>query len=469
MDKYYFVGIGGIGMSALARFFLNEGSVVGGYDLRCTDLTEALEKEGASVNYVDDRDVIPHEFRNSDTVVIYTPAVPKDSNQLAFFNHIGCKMLKRSEALGLISSKKKALCVAGTHGKTTTSTMLAHIMKESKVDCSAFLGGISNNHKTNLLLSENSDFVVVEADEFDRSFHRLKPYMSIVTSADPDHLDIYGTEEEYRKSFEIYTSLIQQGGVLVLKKGTDITPQLAKNVSLYTYALYDTDADFYSSDVLVEDGRLFFSWHYPDIDGISKSGDIRVELGVPLMINVENATAAMAIALLCGVALDEIRDAVASFRGVARRFDRVLDNGSFVLIDDYAHHPKEIDASIGSVRKLYGKEKILGIFQPHLYSRTKDFYKEFAKSLSMLDEVILLDIYPARELPIEGVSSRMIADVISEIDPQKKVTVVDKDMLEDFLQKKEMDCRIVLMLGAGDIDKKVLSVKHLLEEKCLKK
>lgn len=466
MDKYYFVGIGGIGMSALARYFLNEEAMVGGYDLRQTNLTDALEKEGAMVNYSDTVDVIPSAFRSSDTVVIYTPAIPKDSVQMAFFHSVGCKILKRSEALGLISSQKKALCVAGTHGKTTTSTLLAHIMKESRIGCSAFLGGISNNHKTNLLLSDSSDFVVVEADEFDRSFHRLTPYMSIITSADPDHLDIYGTEKEYRKAFEEYTSLIREGGVLLLKRGVEVSPKLREGVSLYTYAMGDMTADFYSHDISIEDGRLFFSWHYPKITGMTDGGDIRVELGVPLMVNVENATSAMALALLCGVSTDEIKNSVASFKGVERRFDRVLDTKRFVLIDDYAHHPKEIEASVGSVRQLYPKEKILGIFQPHLYTRTRDFYKEFAESLSSLDEIILLDIYPARELPIDGVSSQMIADAITESNAEKKVSVVDKELLEDFLKNSMTDCRIVLMLGAGDIDKKVLSVKHLLEERC---
>lgn len=466
MNKYYFVGIGGIGMSALARFFLHEGAIVGGYDLRRTDLTDELSKEGADINYIDEVDAIAMPFRSAETIVVYTPAIPKDSKQMAFFRSLGCQTLKRAEVLGLISDKKRALCVAGTHGKTTTSTLLAHIMKESSVDCSAFLGGISNNHKTNLLLSDKTDFVVVEADEFDRSFHHLKPYMSIITSADPDHLDIYGTEDEYRKSFEKYTSLIQKGGVLVMKYGINITPQIGEDVSLYTYALDNNKADFYAYDVAIEDGQLFFTWHYPYIKGITEGGDLRVELGVPLMINVENATAAMALALFSGVSIDYIKRGVASFRGAARRFDRVLNTKSYVLIDDYAHHPKEIEASIGSVRKLYSEDKILGIFQPHLYSRTKDFYKEFADSLSVLDEIILLDIYPARELPIEGVSSEMIADIISQKDKTKRVRVVNKNDLIAFLQKGDIDCRVVLMLGAGDIDKLVLPVKKLLEEKC---
>lgn len=465
ISKVYFIGIGGIGMSAIARYFARRGAVVAGYDLTPSPLTKTLEDEGIAVHYQDDIRLIPQELLCPETLVVYTPAIPQEHSELSYFKAHGYHVLKRSEILGEITRTAKGLCVAGTHGKTTTSTLLAHLLYSSTVGCSAFLGGISNNYQSNLLLSENSELVVIEADEFDRSFHRLSPYMSIITSADPDHLDIYGTPEAYRESFEHFTSLISpEGGVLLVHQDVDIHPRLQEGVQLYYYATEfpqqegtNARADFYATDIRVEDARLYFRWHYPALNG-SQAGAIDVELGVPLRINVDNAVAAMALAYLNGVSLEKLAEALASFRGVHRRFDRVLDTEQHTLIDDYAHHPVELEASIRSVRTLYPKKRILGIFQPHLYSRTQDFYKEFAHSLDQLDEVILLDIYPARELPIAGVSSQLIAEQM-----QRPVQVIGKQELIPLLEAQEQLPEVLLMVGAGDIDRLVAPVAELLK------
>lgn len=459
MNKVYFIGIGGIGMSAIARYFASKSYRVAGYDLSPSPLTHTLESEGMLIHYQDDVALIPEDFRGADTLVVYTPAVPQSHSELCHFVAQGNRVLKRSEMLGEITRMERGLCVAGTHGKTTTSTLLAHLLKQSHVSCNAFLGGISNNYKTNLLLSTESDLVVVEADEFDRSFHRLSPYMAIITSADPDHLDIYGTPEAYRESFEHFTSLIASGGALVMREGVALSPRLQEGVALYRYST-DGESDFYASNIRVEHARLFFDWHYPSVEGRA-AGVLPVELGVPLRINVDNAVAAMAIAYLNGVTCEELQQALASFAGVHRRFDRVVNNGRHVLIDDYAHHPVELEASISSVRSLYPQSRILGIFQPHLYSRTQDFYREFAESLDLLDEVILLDIYPARELPIEGVTSEMIAREMST----ESVQVMSKEQLIPHLSEREPLAEVILMVGAGDIDRLVPGVAGLLESK----
>lgn len=459
MNKVYFIGIGGIGMSAIARYFASKSYRVAGYDLSPSPLTHTLESEGMLIHYQDDVALIPEDFRGADTLVVYTPAVPQNHSELCHFVAQGNRVLKRSEMLGEITRMERGLCVAGTHGKTTTSTLLAHLLKQSHVSCNAFLGGISNNYKTNLLLSTESDLVVVEADEFDRSFHRLSPYMAIITSADPDHLDIYGTPEAYRESFEHFTSLIASGGALVMREGVALSPRLQEGVALYRYST-DGESDFYASNIRVENARLFFDWHYPSVEGRA-AGVLPVELGVPLRINVDNAVAAMAIAYLNGVTCEELQQALASFAGVHRRFDRVVNNGRHVLIDDYAHHPVELEASISSVRSLYPQSRILGIFQPHLYSRTQDFYREFAESLDLLDEVILLDIYPARELPIEGVTSEMIAREMST----ESVQVMSKEQLIPHLSEREPLAEVILMVGAGDIDRLVPGVAGLLESK----
>ena len=458
--KLYFVGIGGIGMSALVRYFLSKGDDVAGYDLTPSPLTKALTEEGALIHYEDDPELIPEPFRSLDTLVVFTPAVPRDHRELNFFIHQGNRVIKRAELLGDLTRRERGLCVAGTHGKTTTSTLLAHLLRSSHVDCHAFLGGISNNYQTNCLISEKSDYAVIEADEFDRSFHHLSPYIAVITSADPDHLDIYHTAEAYRESFEHFTSLISSEGALVMKKGIPVTPRLKEGTRLFTYTTGDEDADFWGDHIEIREGHLFFDWHYPALDG-QPAGTLHVELGVPLLINVENAVAAMAVAYLCGAHLDELSQGVASFRGVYRRFDRLIDDPRCVLIDDYAHHPNELDPSIRSVRQLYPDRKILGIFQPHLYSRTQDFYREFAHSLDQLDEVILLDIYPARELPIPGVTSHLIAEAMEH----KDVVVLPKEGLLPHLRSLSTLPEVILMVGAGDIDRLVPQVAEEIRQR----
>ena len=458
--KLYFVGIGGIGMSALVRYFLSKGDDVAGYDLTPSPLTKALTEEGALIHYEDDPELIPEPFRSPDTLVVFTPAVPRDHRELNFFIHQGNRVIKRAELLGDLTRRERGLCVAGTHGKTTTSTLLAHLLRSSHVDCHAFLGGISNNYQTNCLISEKSDYAVIEADEFDRSFHHLSPYIAVITSADPDHLDIYHTAEAYRESFEHFTSLISSEGALVMKKGIPVTPRLKEGTRLFTYTTGDEDADFWGDHIEIREGHLFFDWHYPALDG-QPAGTLHVELGVPLLINVENAVAAMAMAYLCGAQLDELSQGVASFRGVYRRFDRLIDDPRCVLIDDYAHHPNELDPSIRSVRQLYPDRKILGIFQPHLYSRTQDFYREFAHSLDQLDEVILLDIYPARELPIPGVTSHLIAEAMEH----KDVVVLPKEGLLPHLRSLSVLPEVILMVGAGDIDRLVPQVAEEIRQR----
>lgn len=458
--KLYFVGIGGIGMSALVRYFLSKGDDVAGYDLTPSPLTKALTEEGALIHYEDDPELIPEPFRSRDTLVVFTPAVPRDHRELNFFIHQGNRVIKRAELLGDLTRRERGLCVAGTHGKTTTSTLLAHLLRSSHVDCHAFLGGISNNYQTNCLISEKSDYAVIEADEFDRSFHHLSPYIAVITSADPDHLDIYHTAEAYRESFEHFTSLISSEGGLVMKKGIPVTPRLKDGTRLFTYTTGDEEADFWGDHIEIREGHLFFDWHYPALDG-KPAGTLHVELGVPLLINVENAVAAMAVAYLCGARLDELSQGVASFRGVYRRFDRIIDDPRCVLIDDYAHHPNELDPSIRSVRQLYPDRKILGIFQPHLYSRTQDFYREFAHSLDQLDEVILLDIYPARELPIPGVTSHLIAEAMEH----KDVVVLPKEGLLPHLRSLRALPEVILMVGAGDIDRLVPQVAEEIRQR----
>ena len=458
--KLYFIGIGGIGMSALVRYFLSKEDQVAGYDLTPSPLTHALAEEGADIHYTDDPELIPTAFRTMDTLVVFTPAVPHDHRELAFFRQQGNQVMKRAELLGELTRRERGLCVAGTHGKTTTSTLLAHLLRSSHVDCHAFLGGISNNYQTNCLISEKSDYAVIEADEFDRSFHHLSPYIAVITSADPDHLDIYHTPEAYRESFEFFTSLISPAGALVMKKGIPVTPRLQPGTRLFTYTTGEEEADFRGDGIVIREGHLFFDWHYPALDG-REAGTLHVELGVPLLINVENAVAAMAVAYLSGVTLDELAQGVASFRGVYRRFDRLIDDPRCVLIDDYAHHPNELDPSIRSVRQLYPDRKILGIFQPHLYSRTQDFYREFAHSLDQLDEVILLDIYPARELPIPGVTSQLIADAMQH----REVLVLPKEGLLPELRQRADLPPVILMVGAGDIDRLVPQVAEELRSR----
>ncbi len=447
----YFLGIGGIGMSAIARYFMAKGFGVAGYDRTRSRLCEELEAEGIAIHYTDDVAQIAPEFlQKESTLVVYTPAIPAEHTEFCYFKEQGFKIQKRAQVLGEIMRVERGLCVAGTHGKTTTSTMLAHLLKQSHVDCNAFLGGISKNYTNNLLLSDKSDFVVIEADEFDRSFHHLTPYMAVVTAVDADHLDIYGTYEAYLESFAHFTSLIAEGGCLIMKKGIALQPRLGKNVKLYTYSSTD-EADFYAKNIRIGNGTIVFDFVTPT-ETIAD-----VELGVPVLVNVENSVAAMAIAWLNGVTADELRSAMASFAGIRRRFETWLKTDSLTIIDDYAHHPAELEASIKSVKALYADKKVLGVFQPHLYSRTRDFYKEFAAALSYLDEVVLLDIYPARELPIEGVTSQIIFD---EIANENKTLITKKELL-DCLKSKRFD--VLLTVGAGDIDTYLPQIVEMLK------
>lgn len=450
IKSVYFLGIGGIGMSNLARYFLSKGKKVAGYDRAETLLTQTLVEEGASIHYDDNVNNIPADFTVQDsTLVVYTPALPVDSDELQYFQKNNFDLKKRAEVLGLITKNSKALCCAGTHGKTTTSSMLAHILKGSHLDCNAFLGGILKNYSSNLMLSNTSEFTVVEADEYDRSFHWLHPYMALITSVDPDHLDIYGTEVEYLKSFEKFTSLIQSGGALVMKHNINLSPKLVEGVRLYTYSI--DRGDFHAENIKIGDGTIRFDFVTP------KTTIVNIELGVPVRINIENGIGSMALAWLNGATDEELRRAMATFQGAKRRFDFLLKTDNLVMIDDYAHHPDELSASISSVKELYPDKKVLGIFQPHLYSRTRDFVDEFAKSLSLLDELILLDIYPAREKPIEGVTSELIFDKVT-----CEKTLCKKEQLLDLLQHKE-NIEVLLTIGAGDIDRLLPAIKDILE------
>ena len=455
IKSVYFVGAGGIGMSALVRYFLSKGKNVAGYDKTPSDLTETLIKEGADIHYDDNICLIPDYCKDKEsTLVVFTPAIPNTHSELSYFRNNGFEIMKRAQVLGIITKSSRGLCVAGTHGKTTTSSMLAHLFKQSHVDCNAFLGGILKNYNSNLMLSDKSDLTVVEADEYDRSFHWLSPYMAVITAVDPDHLDIYGTEDAYRESFEHFTSLIRSGGVLLLKKGVNIKPRLNENVRMYTYSASD-GGDFHAKNIRIGNGEIIFDFYGPEVEIKD------VSLGVPVKINIENGVAAMALAFLNGVTEEEIRKGMASFEGPARRFDFHLKKDDIVLLDDYAHHPAELKASIISVKELYAGKRITGIFQPHLYSRTRDFASDFASSLSLLDELVLLDIYPAREEPIPGVTSEIIF---------KDVTISDKHLIKkeellDYIKSNLSTFEVVVMLGAGNIDRLIEPVKQILENR----
>lgn len=450
IKSVYFIGAGGIGMSALVRYFLSKGKAVAGYDRTPSELTEKLIKEGAQIHYEEDVNLIPKECKDKDTtLIVYTPAIPQEHAELKYFTDNGFEIKKRSQVLGIITHSSKALCVAGTHGKTTTSTMAAHLLHQSHVDCTAFLGGISKNYGTNLILSNKSDFVVIEADEFDRSFHWLSPYMSVITATDPDHLDIYGTEKAYLESFEKYTTLIQPGGCLIIRKGIALQPKIQDGVKLYTYS--KNEGDFHAENIRIGNGEIF-------IDFVTPTTTIKdIQLGVPVSINIENGVAAMALAWLNCATPEEIKAGMSSFRGVDRRFDFKIKNDKVVFLSDYAHHPSEIKQSVLSMRELYKEKKITAIFQPHLYTRTRDFYKEFADSLSLLDEVILVDIYPAREQPIPGVTSKLIYD---NLRPGIEKMMCKKEDILKVLSEKKIE--VLITLGAGDIDNYVPQIQDLL-------
>lgn len=453
IESVYFVGAGGIGMSALLRYFLSEGYNVGGYDKTPTQLTNKLMEEGAQIHFEESVALIPDCFKEKDsTLVVFTPAIPEDHEELVYFREKGFDIRKRAEVLGLLTDSHKGICVAGTHGKTTTSTMVAHLLNQSHLKCNAFLGGISKNYGTNYLLSEKSEYVVIEADEFDRSFHWLNPYMSVITSTDPDHLDIYGTKEAYLESFRKYSSLIRPGGALIVHKGLEMTVDVQKGVKVYEYSR--TEGDYHASEIRIGNGEIIFDFVYPS--GVVEN----VKLGVPVSINIDNAVAAMALAQLCGATDEELRAGMESFRGVDRRFDFKIKNDRIVFLSDYAHHPNEIEQSIKSVKELYEGKKIAAIFQPHLYTRTRDFYKEFAQSLSLLDVVFLLDIYPAREEPIPGVSSEIIYDNL-RADMEKHL--ISKSDVEKYVAEGDFD--VLLSLGAGDIENYVPKIVDILSKR----
>ena len=435
-------------MSAIARFFYHQGIDVFGYDRTQTKLTISMEKEGISIHYREDvKWLIDQDFYKDETLVVYTPAIPECNTELVFLRERGFEIRKRAEVLGLISRGWDAVCVAGTHGKTTISTMTAYILLNSKVGCTAFLGGISKNYNTNYLHNGNSSFVVIEADEFDRSFLNLTPFISVISSIDADHLDIYGTPKELVKSFREFAGLTRDGGTLIVKKGL---PEIkaGPEVVEFSYSM-NKKADFYASNIHLVGDKYHFDLNSP----FGKIDDLM--LGVPGLINVENAVAASALALVGGVSEEELRNGLATFKGIRRRFEYVIKSDEFIFIDDYAHHPEEIKAIVNSVKELYPGKKIAGVFQPHLYSRTKDFAHEFAKALDLLDKVFLLDIYPAREEPIPGVTS----DMIKKHMKNKKVVRCDNVSVFSLIMEYEPD--ILLTLGAGNIDQLV----PVLEEK----
>jgi len=444
-ERIHLIGIGGVSMNSLGELLLSRGVPISGSDRLRTDVTARLEALGAKITY-------EHKPENVEgaSLIVRTAAVHDDNPEIVRAHELGIPVMERAEAWGhLMRDYDNVVCLAGTHGKTTTSSMLAHLLKQSPVDCNAFLGGILKNYESNLMLSDTSDFTVIEADEFDRSFHWLTPYMAVITSADPDHLDIYGTAEAYRESFEKFTSLIRPDGCLLIKKGINVTPRLQEGVKKYTYSVTEI-ADFYAENIRICDGNITFDFVGPEI----RIPD--VELGVPVKVNIENGVAAMAIAWLNGVKPEDLKKGMATFAGPRRRFDFHLKTDQVVLIDDYAHHPAELRQSILSVKELYAGRKVTGIFQPHLYTRTRDFAGDFAASLSLLDELILLDIYPAREEPIPGVSSRIIFDKVTI--PSK--TLCKKEELLDVVAAGKYE--VVLMVGAGNIDRLVEPVKEIL-------
>ena len=453
IQAVYFVGAGGIGMSAVARYFRQKGLVVAGYDKTPSDLTRQLEQEEIKLHYEENVDLIPSACKNpATTLVVYTPAIPETHKELAFFRTNGFEIEKRAQVLGRLTQTHKGLCFAGTHGKTSTSTMCAHIMHQSHLDCNAFLGGISKNYGTNYILSDKSDYVVIEADEFDRSFHWLRPYMSVITSTDPDHLDIYGTKEAYLESFRHYTELIQTDGVLVIHKDLEMKQNVQAGVKVYEYSR--EAGDFHAENIRIENGTIVFDMVSP-IENVTN-----IELGQPVPINIENGIAAMALAQLSGCTAEELRRGMKTYEGVDRRFDFKIKNDQHVLLSDYAHHPKEILQSAKSLKEIYPNRKITVIFQPHLYSRTRDFYMDFAEALSHFDEVILTEIYPAREEPIPGVTSELIYNYL---DNKVERQVIKKDDVLEFANDRDFD--VLVVLGAGNLDNYMGQLSEIIKEK----
>lgn len=448
MDNIYFIGAGGIGMAALERYFKSQGDNVAGYDRTPTELTDSLMAEGIDITFDESADAVPSLYRDpANTLVVYTPAVPDTMPQLRWFRDNGFKVVKRAVVLGEVTRRSKGICFAGTHGKTTTSSMAAHILHTSKAGCNAFLGGVLRNYNSNFLLDASSPYSVIEADEYDRSFHHLSPYIAVVTATDPDHLDIYGTEEAYLESFTRFTQLIHPEGKLIVHTGLKFRPDVPAGVTTYTYSR--DEGDFHAANIRRGNGTIVYDLIVPrDILPEGKVEDI--ELGVPVEINIENSIAAAAATLLTGdVTPDDLRTAIASFMGPKRRFEfhlREKEEHGRVIIDDYAHHPDELKASISSVKALYPDRRLTVAFQPHLYTRTRDFAAQFAEALSLADEVVLLDIYPAREEPIPGVTSKIIFDKIS----CKEKHLISKQLLTKTIKNINFD--ILLTVGAGDIN-----------------
>ncbi|MCG8411428.1 MAG: UDP-N-acetylmuramate--L-alanine ligase [Bacteroidales bacterium] len=449
IHNVYFIGIGGIGMSAIARFFNSIGKNVAGYDKTPKPLTDELKNEGIDIHFEDDVDKIHANFKNKEnTLVVYTPAIPQNHTELRYFISNNFEIKKRSEVLGMLSNEKKCIAVAGTHGKTTITTMVSHFMKQSNVGCNAFMGGISKNYNTNFLVDNKSNYVVVEADEFDRSFLQLAPDIALVSAVDADHLDIYSDANDLKNTFKEFIGKIKTGGKLILKSDIKLALPKKDNVDIFTYSL-NGDSDFRAENIRIENGLYTF-------DFIAVKGRINnIKLGLPGLLNVENAIAAMALASLAGVDNNEIFKAAPQFIGIQRRFDCHIKRADFIYIDDYAHHPEELKAAISSVKELFNDKKITGIFQPHLYTRTRDFANEFAESLELLDELILLDIYPAREKPIEGVTSKIIFDKIKNTNK----TICLKSELINILKSKKP--QVLMTLGAGDIDEFVEPIKNI--------
>lgn len=453
IKSVYFVGAGGIGMSAIARYFLHKGLVVAGYDKTPSELTHQLEKEGMMIHYEENVNLIPEACRQPlTTLVVYTPAIPSTHAELKYFHDNNFVIEKRAQVLGTLTRTHKGLCFAGTHGKTTTSTMCAHIMHQSHLDCNAFLGGISKNYGTNYILSTHSDYVVIEADEFDRSFHWLRPWMSVITSTDPDHLDIYGTKEAYLESFRHYTELIQPGGALIIHKDLEMKQHVQEGVKVYNYSR--EEGDFHAENIQIKNGTITFDFISP-VEIVKN-----VELGQPIPINIENGVAAMAMAQLNGCTAEELREGMRTYGGVDRRFDFKIKNDRHVFLSDYGHHPKEILQSAKSLKELYSDRKITAIFQPHLYTRTRDFYKDFADALSHFDEVILTEIYPAREQPIEGVTSKLIYD---NLRPNIEKKMIQKDDVLNFVKAHDFD--VLVALGAGNLDNYVPEIAEIIKAK----
>ena len=450
--RIYFIGIGGIGMSALARYFLAGGFTVAGYDRTVTELTRTLAHEGCHIHFQDDILSIPdeylHESNRATTLVIFTPAIPHDHNELNYFRKYQYTVLKRSEVLGEISRNLKSIAVAGTHGKTTVSTMIAHLLKQSEINCTAFLGGISKNYNSNLIMGSGA-WAVLEADEFDRSFLQLTPHIAVITSMDPDHLDVYHEKNMLQQSFNLFADKISPKGILLVKKTVDPDILQREDISRYTYT-FDGEADFYPKQVHLQEGFHVFDMVVP---GKTLKN---IRLGYAGKMNVENAVAAIAVAWLLDVPEDVIRRSMVYFRGVIRRFDLRYTSDSIAYIDDYAHHPEELRACIASVRELYPGKNVSAIFQPHLYTRTRDFYIDFAKNLDLLDEVILLDIYPARENPIEGIRTEIILEEMKNPNAQ----IMTKAQAMEYIKTIKTD--VLLTLGAGDIDQLVGPIEEAL-------